>query len=733
MIWDLFGIFLFVSIIIVFCAAVIAVIIYKSKKQNRRIFSPLRIVTLGTFLAGVIMFIPVYYSDASQTEIGSSGIHPLLLSIQNTFRIFFLNDDIGTVSTALVRAGRDSFKAYVVYASFIYVLAPILTFSNVLSLFKNINDEIRFAWHRKRPMYIFSELNERTIVMAKSVFSIKAKNRPVIVFTNILDTQCHEDYELLFQALELKAICLKKDMDKLKISNKKGIVEFFLMSSCDDDNVEQAVRLTELHKMRRNVSVFLYSDKSSAGYIIDSIDKGSETLDNSLTTLINENPIGFLMRDFNYDISVESSYYLRRLDPTEMLVRNTLKQEALVKHLFSFDKGCEKTVSIMILGLGKQGKMFLKTMLWLYQTLDCKLEITAFDLSRDRNGVPKSVIKELSHECPEIFIDPVKDNFSKNEPGESSYDVTILESVDVFTSDFDAYFNPTNENYTRISRTKYAIVCLGDDDANLKAAVDLRYKFDFIHIDNKKAEKNRINAFYNKNNAGGIEDEKQLTEGMKKEQVIIDAVVFDDTKASNFNVPENSSEVFKPRSVKLGLINYNMVPYNINIIGCLSDQYSYQHLEDQKKSIAADGSGGTEINALFHHLYWTRRDFLIKHKDRDILNGDSDIKSLNSELLISVENYVNYEYYRHSSIARADYEKVMKTVREVNQNNMPPTPTVQEHMRWNVYMRTIGYVHNGDRYYRALAHPDLVVYDSLSPEEKDKDEYYQNYMSKRNR
>ena len=44
-----------------------------------------------------------------------------------------------------------------------------------------------------------------------------------------------------------------------------------------------------------------------------------------------------------------------------------------------------------------------------------------------------------------------------------------------------------------------------------------------------------------------------------------------------------------------------------------------------------------------------------------------------------------------------------------------------EHMRWNMYMRTIGYRYSEIRADRAKMHPDLISVDKLNTAERKKD------------
>lgn len=95
--------------------------------------------------------------------------------------------------------------------------------------------------------YIMSELNDKSIALAKSIYD--RQKSVVIVFTDVFEQNEEDDYELLMQARDINAICLKKDISHLDFTNKKGDVEIFLIGNDESENVSKAVRITtEINK-----------------------------------------------------------------------------------------------------------------------------------------------------------------------------------------------------------------------------------------------------------------------------------------------------------------------------------------------------------------------------------------------------------------------------------------------------------------------------------------------------
>ena len=115
-------------------------------------------------------------------------------------------------------------------------------------------------------------LNSRSVALAKS---IRAKDRKAhLVFTDVYEQNDEPDYELLLEARDLRALCMKKDISHVDLLERKGKVELFLIGGDESENVSQAVKITtELEKLnkKKDVKIFVFSRKQSGAYIIDSV------------------------------------------------------------------------------------------------------------------------------------------------------------------------------------------------------------------------------------------------------------------------------------------------------------------------------------------------------------------------------------------------------------------------------------------------------------------------------
>lgn len=138
------------------------------------------------------------------------------------------------------------------------------------------------------------------------------------------------------------------------------------------------------------------------------------------------------------------------------------------------------------------------------------------------------------------------------------------------------------------------------------------------------------------------------------------------------------------------LANHRGESYDIEIIGNVNERFSYDTIVNEE----------LEKLALECHLRLT--DSAEKAKAETV-------------------KFNEYEYFRNSSAATAIHEKYRKAA------NLPEEiATVAEHMRWNTYMRTEGFVFSGScdaktRNDRAKMHNNLHRFDLLNDEDIDKD------------
>ena len=142
-----------------------------------------------------------------------------------------------------------------------------------------------------------------------------------------------------------------------------------------------------------------------------------------------------------------------------------------------------------------------------------------------------------------------------------------------------------------------------------------------------------------------------------------------------------------------GLLSIKGDSYGVKLIGSLSRRFSLSVIEQLEMEEAA----------IECHTKWSDTEAA---KEADI------------------QSFEKYEYYRTSSRAEAVYAMIRRNLGiDVDQNGVTLEKISEyEHMRWNAYMRSEGYVYGEAKDYVAKTHPDLKSYWELPLEERKKTE-----------
>lgn len=420
------------SISCIFLAAVFSVAINKSKLSKKHKVGLFKSLFAGVFIAALFMFFPIHSVTAEATLLG--GWRAFLLSVFNSMQVFAIGCEFGVVKESMVFCPDWLDVIYQVWAATLFVLAPIFTFGFVLSLFKNLSAYLKYLWAFNRETFVFSELNEKSLVLAND---IKTKNKKAtIVFTDVFEDNEENTYELVENAKRLGAICFKKDIlvvDFKKHSRKKSI-SFFTIGLNETENLNQSLKLIENYRDRDNTHIYVFSTKIESELLLTSIDKGKVKV--------------------------------RRINEVQSLVNRVLYEQGCVL----FDSAREasdgnKKISAIVVGMGSHGTEMVKALTWFGQMDGYKLEINAFDQD------PLSE-EQFVAIAPELMS---PDYNGVDIEGEAQYKITVHPGINVTSIKF------ANE-ISKITDATYVIVALGNDDVNINTAVNLRMYFERMKI-----------------------------------------------------------------------------------------------------------------------------------------------------------------------------------------------------------------------------------------------------------
>lgn len=615
------------------------------------------------------------------------------------------------------------------------------------------------------------------------------KKRILLVFTDVHSTEEETLSELLEQIYDLGAMTVKRDIITLKLfysferekveGVRLGIREFFIIGSDATENSEHMIKLNEKCRDYPNYAVYLFSSSETDGYILDTLNKGDKTINPEIKTEILNTPADFINNkqiecqndeknkikkaqekgEAEQEITetaqngaeakriIDDCYYIRRIDCVNDLAVRTLKNDRILTEILRESRQ-DKIISVLLVGLGQYGEAFLKNMLWLYQVKGYDLCIHVID-EMDKEAISskiRRIMPDVADHCVSVKTDPFL-RYEANIAGDCRYDIRIYPSVDCTSVDWNSLFEKVrgisgwDDPRKAFFKTKLVVVALGSDDINIETAMEIRRIFDRENkVDIEKAR----SSLY--------------------ELPVICSVVYEDQTVHNLNCSEG----------KEGIVNYKAQPYHIHFIGRLSDQYNYEHIRDLRSR---------ENEALQRHLEWifhqiklrkwyyepigkeetnrnamltafkkgmdnyfndhnkqkfeTMDEYISKEvKGEDKTNPDGK-KEKDSKILPEVIKYSNYEYFRNSSIARADHKNMMiKCFTEdfytYDENDSHAdidvctcekceARMISEHMRWAAHLRVQGYRFSDSRNDRAKLHDDLISWYELPYPERFKD------------
>lgn len=252
--------------------------------------------------------------------------------------------------TILKQAPLDLYPFFK-YTLYLYsVLAPVLAASVIVTFIGRKMDEFRSKRKTKKTVHIFSEVNERAILLAET---LKQKNNKIIM-CNIKDAKEYHD-----RIKQQDGIILRKGMQDLDLEKYQGEIKIYALANDQNLNLKRTLELIEMYKNSSlNITIYLFSVEEEAQIILDSTDKGKIK-----TIITNE---------------------------IEQMAYQVLDEMPLYQNV------SDGKINVLIVGAGKIGMTFLKAISWCGQLIGYDLEIHVVDQYAEQRK------QELLWQCPEL-------------------------------------------------------------------------------------------------------------------------------------------------------------------------------------------------------------------------------------------------------------------------------------------------------------------------------------------
>lgn len=422
------------SLVVLVIGAVIAVCTFR--KKDRRNSESLGFFTLAitVFISAGIMFYAMGYAN-DYTDAPGGVINSALLAIRKSIGIFVVDGDFAFFGENM----EGMIPVFVPFASGIMTLldiaAPLFTFGFLLSFFKNLSSRIRFSLRRNAQVYVFSELNEKSLVLASDLKKNSAHR--VVVFCDVFENDDERFGELLASAKKIDAIFFEKDILDIDFKKhaKHGSVYFFITGAENAENINKSLGLVERYGQIEHTHLYLFSNSISGEILLFS--------------------------------GKTHKMKIHCVNESLAMIHNALYQEPTVvfENTSAVSPEGDKVISAVLVGLGGYGVESLKTLLWYGQMDGYRLKIDAFD--KDKHAADR-----VAYLCPEVMDEKYN---GKYVPGEAYYQVNVHSKVEVGTKNFA-------DKIAELTEASFVLVSLGNDDLNIETAVSLRIMFERMGI-----------------------------------------------------------------------------------------------------------------------------------------------------------------------------------------------------------------------------------------------------------
>lgn len=409
--------------------SIAAALVLNRTEATRGKISTINILLVGVFFSSLVLFLPANgQSDGAMMQ----GWRVLLLSILDAMKVFGGGGEYGAIAGSLENCSTLQRGIFLTWAVTLFVYAPVLTFSFVLSLFRNLSAFCRYALAMCKDVYIFSELNDQALALADDLK--KNHKKAAVAFTGVSEGGDEKAGQRIENAKKMGAICFKKPILAIafRFHAPAKKITFFTIGRDETENQEQALKLIEKYRDRANTHLYVFTTKVDGQLLLADIDKGCMKV--------------------------------RRVNPVQSLIHSLLYEhgQSIFEQAVPAADGV-KDITAVVVGMGGHGTEMVKALAWFGQMDGYRITIHAFD----KDPLAEEKFTALA---PELMS---PDYNGVSVEGEAQYTIAIHSGMDVSTATFA-------KTVSALKGASYVLVALGDDDENVGTAVNLRMLFERI-------------------------------------------------------------------------------------------------------------------------------------------------------------------------------------------------------------------------------------------------------------
>ena len=399
-----------------------------AQRVMRTIRSPINILFAGVLLSSVVIFLPIYAHIYATNPV--HWIQAVLLSIHNVLRLFVIDGEMDFILQNIGSLPDWLYTPYFLLSALLFLSAPLMTLGFVLSFFKNVSSRLQLAFSRNMPLCVFSELNSRSLSLARDLLRLDPERR--IVFADVFEQNEESSFEMSAAVREIGAICFKEDITLLPLQrhNQKKKMQLFIMGENESENLSQTIQLIESFRNVENTELYVFCKQPESEMLLSQSDFGK--------------------------------MIIHRVNEAQSLVLHELYKNGMRLFKQAIELPEYKLISIVMIGLDDFGLEFLHALPWYCQMIGYRVHIHAFDED------PLAEAK-FRMQCPELLDDAHNDHYEDD--GEAQYTIRIHSGICAQAVDL----------LDRLDELEYVsevIISQGDDSQNIRVAAALRTYFE---------------------------------------------------------------------------------------------------------------------------------------------------------------------------------------------------------------------------------------------------------------
>ena len=405
------------------------------------------------FISGIFLFIfsrqkrEMAFAKMSVMEILAAWflIFPAVLSEEPGFSLFvYLKSILLTcLNVLLIFSGNGYYEVeiagsqwfgnlYSVVLSLVNLCVMISLIGFVVEFLGDFFENILFDLKKYKKIYLFSELNEKTLFIARSVTESNhfLKKKEVIVFAG-------EDYSSSQKNPGKKTGAFFTDMSfersVKKMLKNAETVDIFIFGESESDNLTKLNEFSEIKIRPSMANSRVYVELSDTPWDIygDFVDSNGLSKDKVIVNLLNTD---------------------------ENFILNDLFQHSVFENSFYDEEKGRDIVEALVVGASNKSIEMVRTLLYLCQMPGYELHLTVLDAGEGREAF-RQIVPEIRE-----FADV---------EGESIYTFRYIENVNFSTLEFEETVTKNCPQFT------FAFVDVNEEKTNINLALrldKLRYR-----------------------------------------------------------------------------------------------------------------------------------------------------------------------------------------------------------------------------------------------------------------